>query len=115
MTCRHFFECGNTQGATSTVVRIRLRRMGAKKNPFYRVVIADQQSPRDGRFIEIVGTYDPKGSKVEVKRDRIEYWLGTGAQPSDSVVRVLRFAKVMDENGKLIPVAAAPAAAEQPA
>jgi small subunit ribosomal protein S16 len=88
-----------------------MRRMGAKKNPFYRIVVADQQSPRDGRFIEIVGTYDPKGSKVEVKRDRIEYWLSTGAQPSDSVVKTLRFAKVMDEQGKLLPVEPAPEAA----
>ncbi len=83
------------------MVRIRLRRMGAKKSPFYRIVVADQQSPRDGRFVEIVGTYDPKGSKVDVKADRIAYWLGTGAQPSDSVVKVLKSAKVMDENGKV--------------
>jgi len=89
------------------VVRIRLRRMGAKKNPFYRVVVADQQSPRDGRFIEIIGTYDPKGSKIDLKRERVEYWLGTGAQPSDSVARLLKTAKVVDDQGKVVAAAAA--------
>jgi small subunit ribosomal protein S16 len=79
--------------------------MGAKKNPFYRIVIADQQSPRDGRFIEIVGTYDPKGSKIELKRERIEYWLGTGAQPSDSVLRLLKTSKMLDEQGNVLPAA----------
>lgn len=83
------------------MVRIRLRRMGAKKSPFYRIVVADQQSPRDGRFIEIIGTYDPKGSVVDVKADRVSFWLGNGAQPSDSVVKLLKTAKVLDENGKL--------------
>ncbi|MGL4650971.1 MAG: 30S ribosomal protein S16 [Caldilineaceae bacterium] len=87
------------------MVRIRLRRMGAKKNPFYRIVIADQQSPRDGRFIEIVGTYDPKGSKIELKRERIEYWIGTGASPSDSVVRLLKNQKLLDDQGKVVPTA----------
>ena len=87
------------------MVRIRLRRMGAKKAPFYRIVVADQQSPRDGRFIEIVGTYDPHGTKVEVKNDRIAYWMGVGAQPSDSVVKLLRTAKVLDENNQLIAAA----------
>lgn len=75
--------------------------MGAKKSPYYRIVVADQQSPRDGRFVEIVGTYDPKANKTEVKVDRIAYWLGNGAQPSDSVVKVLKTAKVLDENGKV--------------
>ncbi len=84
------------------MVRIRLRRMGAKKNAFYRIVVADQQSPRDGRFIEIVGTYDPHGTKVETKRDRIAYWLGQGAQPSDSVARLLKTSGVVDSEGKFI-------------
>jgi small subunit ribosomal protein S16 len=84
------------------VVRIRLRRMGAKKSPFYRIVVADQQSPRDGRFIEIVGTYDPKGPKVDVKSDRIAHWIDQGAQPSDSVARLLKMINVTDETGKVI-------------
>ncbi|MDH7500165.1 MAG: 30S ribosomal protein S16 [candidate division NC10 bacterium] len=68
-------------------VRIRLRRMGAKNRPFYRIVVADSRMPRDGRFIEEVGTYDPvqHPSKVVVKEERISYWLRNGAQPSDTV------------------------------
>lgn len=67
------------------MVKIRLRRIGAKKRPFYRIVVADSRTARDGRFIEIVGTYDPTQNPpaITVKQDRIEYWLGTGAQPSD--------------------------------
>jgi small subunit ribosomal protein S16 len=89
------------------VVRIRLRRMGAKKKPFYRIVIAHKDSPRDGRFIEIVGTYDPRTQPetVELKTDRVNHWLSVGAQPSDSVGRMLRKVKLLDENGK--PVSAA--------
>lgn len=92
------------------MVRIRLRRMGAKKNPFYRIVVADQQSPRNGRFIEIVGTYDPHGTIVNVKRDRVQHWLSEGAQPSDSVARLFRREQVVDDKGKFIE-AAAPVAA----
>ena len=84
------------------MVRIRLRRMGAKKSPFYRIVVADQQSPRDGRFIEIIGTYDPKGPKVEVKSERVEHWMSQGAQPSDSVARLFKMIKVTDEQGKFV-------------
>lgn len=86
------------------MVRIRLRRMGAKKNPFYRIVVADQQSPRDGRFIEIVGTYDPHGTQVSLKQERLGYWLGVGAQPSDSVARLLKREQVIDDKGKFIGV-----------
>lgn len=89
------------------MVRIRLRRMGAKKSPFYRIVVADQQSPRDGRFIEIVGTYDPNGSKVTVKQDRLVYWMNSGAQPSDSVLRLLKSNRLVDEQGKAVEPAAA--------
>ena len=84
------------------MVRIRLRRMGAKKNPFYRIVVADQQSQRDGRFIEIVGTYDPHGTKVVLKQDRVGYWMGVGAQPSDSVARLLKREQAIDDKGKFI-------------
>jgi small subunit ribosomal protein S16 len=89
------------------VVRIRLRRMGAKKKPFYRVVIAHKDSPRDGRFIEIVGTYDPRTQPetVNLKADRVSHWLSTGAQPSESVSRILRKLNLIDAEGKSIPTA----------
>ncbi len=87
------------------MVRIRLRRMGAKKKPFYRIVVANQRSPRDGRFIENVGTYNPltQPETVTLVRARIAHWMGVGAQPSDSVARLLRTHNVLDENNKLIP------------
>ena len=71
-------------------VRIRLKRLGAKKRPFYRVVVADQRSPRDGRFIENIGRYQPLDdpSVIEIDEERALYWLGVGAQPSNTV-RVL--------------------------
>lgn len=71
-------------------VRIRLKRLGAKKRPFYRVVVADQRSPRDGRFIENIGKYHPleDPSIIEIDEERALYWLGVGAQPSNTV-RVL--------------------------
>ena len=73
------------------MVRIRLRRVGAKKQPHYRVVVADQHSPRDGRHIEVIGHYDPRTVPVTVviKEDRALYWLGQGAQPSGPVRRML--------------------------
>jgi small subunit ribosomal protein S16 len=71
-------------------VRIRLKRLGAKKRPFYRVVVADQRSPRDGRFIENIGRYQPLDdpSLIEIDEERALYWLRVGAQPSNTV-RVL--------------------------
>lgn len=91
------------------MVRIRLRRMGAKKKPFYRIVVAHKESPRDGRFIEVLGTYDPRTQPetVEVKSDRLTHWLTVGAQPSDSVTRMLRKLNLVDEAGKLVAAAAA--------
>ena len=73
-------------------VRIRLTRKGAKKSPFYRVVVADSEAPRDGRFIEVLGTYDPRKDPAEVtiKEDRLDYWLGNGAQPSDTVRSLIK-------------------------
>ncbi len=73
-------------------VKIRLRRMGAKKAPFYRVVVADSRYPRDGRFIEEVGTYDPMTNPAEIKidKEKVEKWLQTGAQPTDSVKSLLK-------------------------
>ena len=74
------------------MVKIRLRRMGAKKAPYYRIVVADSRCPRDGRFIEEVGVYDPMadGSKRTVKMDRVEYWIANGAQPTDTVRGLLK-------------------------
>jgi small subunit ribosomal protein S16 len=71
--------------------RIRLARVGSKKNPIYRVVVADSRSPRDGRFIEIVGRYNPQTdpSTIELDEDKVRGWLEKGAQPSDSVRRLL--------------------------
>jgi small subunit ribosomal protein S16 len=68
-------------------VTIRLRREGRKNRPYYRVVVADKQSPRDGKFIEQVGTYDPikKESNFTLNTDRIKYWISKGAKPSDTV------------------------------
>ncbi len=73
-------------------VRIRLRRMGRKKRPFYRIVAADSRSPRDGRFIETLGTYNPltEPAQVEVKEERVFYWLKNGAQPTQTVKNLLR-------------------------
>ena len=69
------------------MVKIRLRRMGAKKAPYYRIVVADSRAPRDGRFIEEVGTYNPdaEGEKLKVNMDRVQYWIANGAQTTDTV------------------------------
>lgn len=73
------------------MVKIRLRRMGAKKAPFYRIVVADSRSPRDGRFIEEVGYYDPMKNPAEVKieTEKVEKWLANGAQPTETVKALL--------------------------
>ena len=80
-------------------VHIRLSRVGAKKAPQYRVVVADQRSPRGGRFIEKIGTYDPSGdaSALIVNRARLDYWRGCGAQPSHTLERLLKAAPVTAE------------------
>ena len=69
------------------MVKIRLRRMGAKKAPFYRIVVADSRCPRDGRFIEEIGTYDPmaEGENIKVDLERAKYWISNGAQPTETV------------------------------
>jgi small subunit ribosomal protein S16 len=78
------------------VLTIRLSRFGKKKKPFYRVVVTESSRPRDGRFVEIVGTYDPLKKPAEVKLDaeRIKYWMGHGAQPSDTVRSFIRRQKI---------------------
>jgi small subunit ribosomal protein S16 len=75
-------------------VHIRLARHGAKKSPFYRIVVTDQRNPRDGRFIENVGVYDPRAQpvKLELNRERLEYWTKQGARPSQTVERLLKTA-----------------------
>jgi small subunit ribosomal protein S16 len=75
-------------------LKIRLSRIGAKRQPYYRIVIADSRSPRDGRFIEKVGTYNPRvpqdhKERLVLKEDRIKHWIGTGALPTDRVQRLL--------------------------
>ncbi len=84
------------------MVRIRLRRMGLKHKPAYRVVVADARAPRDGKFIETIGHYNPQSQPkiLMIKQDRARYWLSVGAQPSDTVVRLLKNIGVLDGEGK---------------
>mgnify|MGYP002676745597 FL=1 len=79
-------------------VKIRLRRMCAKKNPFYRIVVADSRYPRDGRFIEEIGTYDPLKTPADVKidADKAKQWIANGAQPTDTVKDILKKSGVID-------------------
>ncbi len=79
------------------MVKIRLRRMGAKKAPYYRIVVADSRYPRDGRFIEELGTYEPlaEPSAIKVNAERAKYWIGCGAQPTDTVKTLLKKAEVL--------------------
>jgi small subunit ribosomal protein S16 len=75
-----------------TMVKIRLKRIGMKKQPFYRIVVTDSRSSRDGRFIEEIGYYNPLTEPVEIKidQDRAKYWLGNGAQPTDTTRGLLK-------------------------
>ena len=77
-------------------VRMRLTRVGSKKNPIYRVVVADSRSPRDGRFIEIVGRYNPQTepSTIELDEAKVKDWLGKGAQPTASVARLIKIKNI---------------------
>jgi small subunit ribosomal protein S16 len=87
------------------MVKIRLRRTGKTKQPNYRLVVADSRSPRDGKFIEIIGHYNPirQPKVLEVKADRARYWIGTGAQPTEIVTKLLQRVNVLDAEGKLLP------------
>ncbi len=78
------------------MLTIRLSRIGKKKKPYYRVVVIDRRRPRDGRFVEIVGTYNPlvKPAAVKLDADRVKYWLGLGAQPSDTVRSFIKLQKI---------------------
>jgi len=89
-------------------VKIRLARGGTKKRPFFRVVVADERAPRDGRFIEKVGTYNPllpgdNPERVKLDLERIKYWLSKGAQPTDRVLRFLDAAGVLKREARLNP------------
>jgi small subunit ribosomal protein S16 len=90
------------------MVKIRLRRTGKTKQPSYRLVVADSRSPRDGKFIEIIGHYNPvrQPKVLEINGERARYWLGVGAQPSDTVARLLKQQSILDGEGKIV---AAPA------
>ncbi|HEX4864466.1 MAG TPA: 30S ribosomal protein S16 [Acidimicrobiales bacterium] len=81
-------------------VKLRLMRMGKKKQPVYRIVAADSRSPRDGRFIEILGTYEPRNepSRVVVDNEKVARWLRDGAKPTDTVARLLAESGVSDES-----------------
>lgn len=77
------------------MVVIRLRREGTKNSPYYKVVVADQRCPRDGRFIEIIGNYDPRkeGANANIDLARVDYWVANGAQPSDTVRSIVKKAR----------------------
>ena len=79
------------------MVKIRLRRMGSKKNPFYRIVVADSRYPRNGRFIEEIGTYDPlqEPASIKVDAERAQAWIKTGAQPTETVKALLKKANAI--------------------
>lgn len=80
-------------------VKIRLKRMGAKQRPFYRIVVADSRSPRDGRFIEEIGTYNPITEPAEIKldKDAAKKWISNGAQPTDTVRALFRKTGLLEE------------------
>ncbi len=80
-------------------VAIRLKREGARNSPYYKIVVADQRKKRDGRFIEIIGTYDPKkeGENFALKLDRADYWVGVGARPSQTVGSIINKARKQAE------------------
>ena len=82
-------------------VKIRLTRIGAKKRPYYRVVVADSEAPRDGRFIEILGTYDPKKSPSEFKvdKDKLDLWIGKGAVPTQTVAQLCKGRELKSSEG----------------
>lgn len=75
------------------MVKIRLRRMGKHKSPFYRIVVTDSKKARDGEYIENLGHYDPRTKDFQLKRDRIEYWLSKGAKPTNTVAKLISKAK----------------------
>jgi small subunit ribosomal protein S16 len=99
------------------MLAIRLRRTGSKKRPFYRVVVTDSRAPRDGRFVEVLGFYNPRTSPetMRVDRERWEYWLGAGAQPSDTVRTLVDRMPAEPQGEAAAPAGGEEAPAEQPA
>ena len=94
-------------------LKIRLARAGAKKRPYYRIVVADSRSPRDGRYIEKIGTYDPllpkgSGERVKLVEERVTHWLGVGAQPTDRVLRFLDAAGMRKRDARSNPTKGEP-------
>ena len=94
-------------------LKIRLSRAGAKKRPYYRIVVADSRSPRDGRYIEKIGTYDPllpkdSGERVKLVEARVKHWLGVGAQPTDRVLRFLDVAGMRTRAARMNPTKGEP-------
>ncbi len=77
-------------------VKMRLRRMGAKKAPTYRVIIADSRSPRDGRFIEEIGHFNPRSDEIKIDAEKAKTWLKNGAQPTDTVKALLKKSNIVD-------------------
>ncbi len=92
---------------------IRLRREGARNSPAYRVVVADKRSPRDGKFLELLGTYNPRkeGTNFQVKLNRIDFWIARGAKPSETVASIIKKARKLAASAEAAAPAAAPAAA----
>ena len=84
------------------MVKIRLKRMGAKKRPFYRLVVADARSPRDGKFIEELGTYDPitRPARVTIDADRVREWMRKGAQPTDTARKLLEMESILPRSAR---------------
>lgn len=98
-------------------VKLRLMRMGKKKQPTYRVVAADSRSPRDGRFLEILGTYAPRSepSEIVINLGRVQHWLSLGAQPTETVTKLLRIAADKDDSPEANKIASKMAATSKPA
>jgi len=98
-------------------VRIRLKRMGAKKRPFYRIIVADSRSPRDGRLVDTIGYYDPctEPATVRVDEEKAKMWLGRGAQPSDAAVVLLRQVGLVGQKEEQQSVQSEPEAETTPA
>ena len=77
-------------------VKMRLTRMGAKKAPFYRVIVADSRSPRDGRFIEELGHFDPRSNELKIDAEKAKKWISNGAQPTETVKALLKKSNIVD-------------------
>jgi len=99
------------------LVKIRLKRMGAKKRPFYRLVVADSRSPRDGKFIEEIGFYDPlpNPARVQIDADKVREWMRRGARPSDVARKLLEREGILQRSAQVRRAAPAAVAAEAPA